>query len=403
MSARRIVAQLRDAQAGQYPVRIERGHELTPNAFYGFVVGVSKQWVAVQALSNGVYIDGYDLVRFKDVVSVDDQRENGYKERALAILGRPAVDYALPPEPTTAEVLRSAMQHSPMIMVMLGLLSDSPTLVGEITELGARTFSMRLINPAGVWFDPTRWWYKDVTRVSFADRYTNALHRFGDPAPEPEAGPESGRGQPGVASSDTGEMDDARPAPGVVGTRGIVAQLRDAQIGDYPVRINRGHEVTLAPVDGFVVGVSKQWVAVQVLADSVHIEGYSLVRIKEIESVEDWRENGYIERALAILGRPAVDYVLPHEPTTADVLRSAMQHSPMISVEFELLSDWPMLVGKVTDLGARKFSMRLINSAGVWEPDPARGWYKDVTLVSFGDRYTGVLHRFGDADTLAQT
>lgn len=50
-SVRKIVAQLRDAQAGQYPVRIERGHELTLDSVYGFVIGVSNQWVAVQAIS----------------------------------------------------------------------------------------------------------------------------------------------------------------------------------------------------------------------------------------------------------------------------------------------------------------------------------------------------------------
>lgn len=133
---------------------------------------------------DAVYIDGYEIVRIDDVTDVEDDRESGYIERAVAGLGRPKVDFHLPDDAATQDVLRSAADHSTLVCVFLEVEDDSPLLIGHLNHLGDMKFEIQLIGPRGVWeLEPSRWWYKDVTRVTFGGRYSAALERFGAERP----------------------------------------------------------------------------------------------------------------------------------------------------------------------------------------------------------------------------
>ena len=89
MSRKVVLGRLQDAVSGQYPVRLERDQEWWADDINGFVVGVSDRWVAVQELADSVYVDGYEVVRMEDITDIEDDRESGYIERAVAGLGRP--------------------------------------------------------------------------------------------------------------------------------------------------------------------------------------------------------------------------------------------------------------------------------------------------------------------------
>jgi len=177
-----IASQLRAAARDQYPVQIWREHEWGADSVYGFVVDVSPRWVAVQCLADSVYFDGYQLLRVEDVIDVVDDRENGFIERGIASLGRPEVDFHLPDVANTAEVLRAATDHSELVGI--DMEKRDQFFVGVVTTLGERKFDMHLIGADGAWLhDPGRWWYGDVTRVMFGDRYTHQLKRFGESRP----------------------------------------------------------------------------------------------------------------------------------------------------------------------------------------------------------------------------
>lgn len=177
--------QLSDALAGQYPVTIARRRgEWQLESIRGFVVSYSARWVAVQSIIDGVYLDGYDVVRTDDISRLETDDHNGYVARAVEQLGRPAVDFALPADHGVREVLRAAAAHSPTVCVHLEMDLTDPMLVGSITRLGARKFEIRLINPSGVWdAHLSRWWYGDVTRIRVGDRYSAALWQFGEELP----------------------------------------------------------------------------------------------------------------------------------------------------------------------------------------------------------------------------
>lgn len=179
-----ILEDLRTAARMQYPVRVERDQKWWADDVLGFVVSVGDRWVVLQSLVEAVYFDGYDIIRIADITSVDDDREGGYIERAIAALGRPQVGFRLPDPDSTKSVLRAAADHTKFICVFLEAQPDYPLVIGHLERLGGRRAEIQIINPRGVWATKTfRCRYKDITRVEFGDRYSIALERFGDERP----------------------------------------------------------------------------------------------------------------------------------------------------------------------------------------------------------------------------
>lgn len=183
-----IADQLRDAAGAQRPVRVERDHKWWAADVYGLVASVTSRWVVIQALQDAVYLDGYEVVRIKDITGVEDNSESGYIERAVVGLGHPEADFQLPEGASTGDVLRAAANHSAVVSVFIEKKDDRARLIGDIHRLGEKEFDIQLIGPKGVWeVEPIRERYKDVTRVSFGDRYSAALERFGETRPALES------------------------------------------------------------------------------------------------------------------------------------------------------------------------------------------------------------------------
>ncbi|MFT4218745.1 MAG: hypothetical protein QM619_16400 [Micropruina sp.] len=155
--------------------------------------------------------------------------------------------------------------------------------------------------------------------------------------------------------------------------RSVFESLRKATQEQYPVEIDRGEEHWANWVNGYVVCVREHWVLLQSLAENVYVDGYTVLRVADITGIRVDREGGYIERAVAGLGgRPEVDFHLPDQAETKDVLRAAADHSSLISVYFEAEEDSPRLVGHLGRLGAKKCEMQLINPRGVWTAGTSR-------------------------------
>ena len=179
-----IIDALTIAARTQHPVRVERDQDWWADDVLGFVVSVGEHWVVLQSLVEAVYVDGIDIVRIEDVTSVEEDCEGGFVERAVASLGRPKVDFNLPEDADTKNLLRAAADHSSLICVYLEAEDDNPLLIGHLERLGERKFDIELINPRGAWdVETSRWAYKDVTRVTFGGRYEAALERFGEGRP----------------------------------------------------------------------------------------------------------------------------------------------------------------------------------------------------------------------------
>lgn len=405
MRRRDVVEALRKAERSRSPVTIDSDQEDWSHHVRGFVVSVGERWVVLQRLVQAAHVEGYDIPRLADITDVADDRRGGFVERAVAGLGgRPQVDFSLPSDAGIKEVLRAAAAHSDLLSVYLETEDESLRLVGRLDHLGDRKFDLMLINSRGVWSahpshpaEPSRWWYKDVASVVVGDRYTTALERFGE-EPPPRRDPKRVKlvshctCETGGPPSEDGEVSE----PPVRKRGEIVQALREAERSGCPVEIVRGQEGWSDRVRGFVVGVGDRWVVLQSLEEGVHPAGYDVLRLADIVDVTEDREGGYIERAVAGLGgRPPVDFRLPPDADTRDVLRAAAAHSKLLWVYREAEDD-DFEIGRVDHLGDRTFDFLQIDPQGVWSTEPSRWWFKDVTSVAFGDRYIAALERFGD-------
>lgn len=164
---------------------------------------------------------------------------------------------------------------------------------------------------------------------------------------------------------------------------------------DRSVEIHRDG-LTDDPIYGYVTAVTKRWVALQVLTDAVYFDGHEAIRTRDITKVRFDRDPDYRDRAIAALGRPAPDFPLPDDARTADVLGAAAARADLIGVHEERYEGEPLLVGKLTRTGQKRFRLLFIGPGGIWDAEPRREPYSDVTRVSFGGRYYEALERFGD-------
>jgi hypothetical protein len=176
----------------------------------------------------------------------------------------------------------------------------------------------------------------------------------------------------------------------------IVGRLRRAQRDQRLVRIERrglfGHSL-----DGYVLQVTDRWVVIEELEDAVYFDGFGAVRVKDITSVKWNRDAAYVERALAVIGRPARSLAIPEDAKTRDVIEAAASSAPLIGVHSEQHESEPMWIGRLEGTRKKRFGLLFINPDGTWDSEPDEYRYKDITRVEVGSRYLEALERFGDA------
>lgn len=56
---------------------------------------------------------------------------------------------------------------------------------------------------------------------------------------------------------------------------------------DTPVKLYRHRDWDLLPLNGFVVGLTEELVALQSLADGVYLEGYDIMLLSDVTEVEE--------------------------------------------------------------------------------------------------------------------
>ncbi|WP_155992793.1 hypothetical protein [Nocardioides sp. URHA0020] len=181
-----VAGALAQALESQRPVRIVREDDWWAEDVRGLVVGLSGDWVVLQRLMDTVYIDGYEILRFRDVTEVDadDDDMAVYTERAIVGLGRPEVDFHLPPSASTPAILRAVADSAELVVIHTESIDEDALVIGHLCGIGTEDFDIQLVNAEGQWsLEPGRWRFEDVTRIAFDDRYSTALARFGDTRP----------------------------------------------------------------------------------------------------------------------------------------------------------------------------------------------------------------------------
>jgi hypothetical protein len=150
----------------------------------GFVVGLSREWVLLHVVDDGIELDGYRAVRRRDVVSAA-RRDRAFAARALALRGQgaePLPDLALV---DARALLTSAQQHFPLLSVELSRLAPGACYIGCIRAIDDENVAVLTIDLDAEWDEVMTYRLDDVTAIGFGGRYEEALWLVGgEPPPD---------------------------------------------------------------------------------------------------------------------------------------------------------------------------------------------------------------------------
>lgn len=145
-------------------------------------------------------------------------------------------------------------------------------------------------------------------------------------------------------------------------------------------------------VDGFVVSIGSDWVALAKFTDSVHIDGWSLLRLEDIQAVSIDPDPDCFEakalRARSEWPPPMADVVLDD---VAEVVRSASEVEPLTTVFVEYYRPDICWVGALTSIDKRALWLHEVDPQGMWRRKPRAIDLEDVTRVEFGGDYEKAL------------
>jgi hypothetical protein len=189
-----VVKDLRLAMRTDWPVRIVRKRLKKDDDIDGYVLQVGPDWVLLAALSQTVYLDGWEVVRISDINEVEFRSEESrrYIDRAvgeLAADGRAPGELSVTSLGRSRATLRSMVKAAPLLTFHCEARYPGEMYVGSVLSTGKKKLRVQFIDPSGEWDDYVRGFrLADVTRVSVGGRYNDALARFGDRRPELRAG-----------------------------------------------------------------------------------------------------------------------------------------------------------------------------------------------------------------------
>jgi hypothetical protein len=177
-----------------------------------------------------------------------------------------------------------------------------------------------------------------------------------------------------------GEEDAAPPS--------VQERLEEAAAERSLVRVATKPEVD-APDEGFVVGLSADWLLLHVVSNQVELNGYLALRREDVVSV-DRDVEPFVERAFELRGdapEPLVDVALVDARA---ILTSAQREFPLVSVDLARRSPGTRFIGRVHEIDDDVVTLLLVDTAGEWA-DAETYAFSDVTAIGFGDRYMEAL------------
>jgi hypothetical protein len=142
---------------------------------------------------------------------------------------------------------------------------------------------------------------------------------------------------------------------------------------------------------GFVLGKSSSLVLLQVVRE-FHLDGYSIVRVRDLEGVLCRREEKFFQKMLKAEG------VVPDEATKApalgsmaSALKSLSRRAGIVSIECETPDDDEFYAGTINGVAGRTAKVRTFDVLGKWDAKPEMVDVRMITLVSWDTEYLRVF------------
>lgn len=154
-------------------VRVKNNLDEGETRYDGYVTAVSKKLIMIHLLADNISLDGYEVVRLRDVLDVQVPAPySQFVASALTLKGEKLDESPLIDLSSMRVAIESAAERYPLITVMN---DDEGCRVGQVVATGPQSFVLQEIDPAAKWIDKTELLYSEVTRLSFGGGYETAL------------------------------------------------------------------------------------------------------------------------------------------------------------------------------------------------------------------------------------
>jgi hypothetical protein len=168
-------------------VHLERHRlEPAPARSVGFVVGVGDALVMLHRLSDRIDLDGYEILRLRDVTAFrDDFPQASFYRRALELKGETAMEPEAIDLSSVAAALRGVGEAQPLITLHRERAAPDEVAIGRVRQTLPSGVRLHWITPSAEWADDdTLYRYDSITRIEFGGEYERTLAMVAPPLPE---------------------------------------------------------------------------------------------------------------------------------------------------------------------------------------------------------------------------
>ena len=143
---------------------------------------------------------------------------------------------------------------------------------------------------------------------------------------------------------------------------------------------------------GCIVDTSDEFLVVHCMSDAIRLDGYSLIRITDITSIDrDPRYGDFYEKALKLMkDKPRRPKNLRLE-NMYSVLQSLDENYPLISVEREKVKNDECAIGKIHMMSENMVVLKWLTPDAKWKGNSPRYRLRDITKIDFDTSYINVL------------
>ena len=165
----------------------------------------------------------------------------------------------------------------------------------------------------------------------------------------------------------------------------VRSKLRRAHERQLPVRIRRWLP-DASPVEGFVVGVGKRWVAVALLPEGKEHDGYDLVRLEDIHKVRVDKDPDSIQaRVLRARGQWPLPPPSVRLGNIKAVIRDVGSDGALFAVHLERQRPDAMWVGALRKIADGQLHLEHLTPDAQWDEEPMHLDLHDITRVTIAN------------------
>jgi hypothetical protein len=179
--------------------------------------------------------------------------------------------------------------------------------------------------------------------------------------------------------------------------RGVRAQLREALDARAPVQLAR-ERVAPGWVHGYIIGLSAEFCLVAEVSDAMHFDGFLVVAVGDVSTVEQDPGREFVEKALQLNGENIPELPAFRLEDWQTIAESAAAQTPLLSLNMLDEADGEVsYVGRLTGAEHDALVLQEVDPNARWYPDTGAYEFAGIGSIGFGTAYMLLLARIAGA------